>query len=106
MSDAKQWECGELYTDGLSGSQVDVYENAAPAGDRIVAAVFGGNERLCEARSAQIAAAPDLLAALKAILNVDNPPAGEPGHIDLLVAVDMGNAAIAKAEPKTGAEQC
>jgi hypothetical protein len=40
----------------------------------------------------------DLLAALKAILDVDNPPAGTAGHIDFKEAIEMGKQAIAKAE--------
>ena len=39
-----------------------------------------------------------LLEALKAILDIDNPPAGESGHVDFNDAIEMGRQAIAKAE--------
>lgn len=48
-----------------------------------------------------IAAAPDLLAACKAMLGIDMPPAGEPGHIDYTHAVHMAAAAIVKARDGT-----
>ena len=32
--------------------------------------------------------------ALKGILNVDNPPWGEPGHVDFNTAIEMGRDAI------------
>lgn len=44
-----------------------------------------------------ITAAPDLLAACKAIVGVDNPPAGTEGHIDFGRAIEMAKQAIAKA---------
>jgi hypothetical protein len=42
----------------------------------------------------------ELLAALKALLGVDNPPAGEPGHIDYGIAVRIAAAVVARAEGK------
>ena len=45
-----------------------------------------------EANARLIAAAPELLRILKAILDIDNPPAGHPDHIPkdvLLVARDQ-----------------
>lgn len=45
-----------------------------------------------------IAASPDLLRACKAMLGVDNPPAGEVGHVDFNTAVQMAREAIKKAE--------
>ena len=47
-----------------------------------------------------IAAAPDLLQALKAVVGRDNPPAGEPGHVYFSDALKMAAQAIAKAEGK------
>jgi len=43
----------------------------------------------------------ELIGALKAILDIDNPPAGESGHVDFNVAIEMGRKAIA-LETKTG----
>jgi len=48
-----------------------------------------------------IAAAPDMLAALKGILDIDNPPWGEPGHVDFNTAIVMARAAVAKSEGDT-----
>lgn len=39
----------------------------------------------------------ELLVACKAILGIDNPPAGEPGHIDFGQAIGMAQAAVTKA---------
>lgn len=59
----------------------------------------GSPERLAElnANARLIASAPSMLEALKAILDVDNPRTGEPGHIGFEVAIEMGRAAIAAA---------
>ncbi|HXJ39236.1 MAG TPA: hypothetical protein VNH18_08145 [Bryobacteraceae bacterium] len=46
---------------------------------------------------AQIAAAPDLLAACCALIGHNNPPAGDPKHIDYRDAVRMARSAIEKA---------
>lgn len=46
----------------------------------------------------KFAASPDLFTACKAMLGIDNPPAGEVGHVDFNAAVEMAHAAIAKAE--------
>ncbi len=46
------------------------------------------------------------LDALKAILDIDNPPAGELGHIDFNDAIEMGRQAISSqslAQPDTPA---
>ncbi len=43
-----------------------------------------------------IAAAPQMYAALRAIIGDDNPLSGEPGHIDLDVAIKMGRDAVSK----------
>ena len=39
-----------------------------------------------------------LVAALKAILDIDNPPAGEYGHVDFNDAIVMGRLALALVE--------
>lgn len=36
--------------------------------------------------------------ALKAILGIDNPPAGEPGHVDFRQALELGRSAVAEFE--------
>lgn len=53
-----------------------------------------------EANAHLIAAAPEMLEALKALLDIDNSPAGSSGHVDIEIeiAVKMGLAAIDKAE--------
>lgn len=70
------------------------------AGDVKVAQADRANA-YTEANARLIAAAPDLLAALKAILNVDNPPVTDPGHVDFPRAMELARAAIAKAEGRT-----
>ena len=67
--------------------------NIPPNGDKKPADENDANARL-------IAAAPELLEACKAILDIDNPPAGEEGHIDYGTALGMARAAIAKATGK------
>ena len=47
-----------------------------------------------EANARLIAAAPDLLLVLKAILGIDNPPAGEQGHVEYWDAVRQGKEII------------
>lgn len=44
-----------------------------------------------------IAAVPELLEACKALLGIDNAPAGDPEHIDWYAATQMGRSAVAKA---------
>ena len=59
-----------------------------------------GHETECAERDANarlIAAAPDLLDALRAMLG-DTPPAGEPGHVDFADAVKMARAALARVQ--------
>ena len=56
---------------------------------------LGGQD---EANARLIAAAPELLEALKAILDIDNPPWGHPGHIDFNEGIEKAREAIAKAE--------
>lgn len=52
-----------------------------------------------EANTHLIAAAPELLAACKAL--IANTQHGDPGHIDYSQAVPMARKAIAKAEKRT-----
>jgi len=49
------------------------------------------------ANLALISAAPDLLAALEAVLGMNMPPAGQPGHIDWMQAAVMAQRAVARA---------
>lgn len=54
-----------------------------------------GNGNLSDARL--IASAPDLLEAVRCILGIDNPPVGEPGHVDTNEVFKMARAAYEKA---------
>lgn len=77
----------------------------APDGEEVVRALASRKER--EANRHLISAAPDLLAALKAVV-VDvreyesiNNLAPSPGHSDCWQSVTQAEAAIAAAEGKT-----
>jgi len=50
-----------------------------------------------ESDAALVVAAPDLLAALEAVLGMNMPPAGQPGHIDWMQAAEMAQRAVARA---------
>lgn len=50
-----------------------------------------------EANAMLMAAAPDMFAVLKAIVGEDNPPVGQPGHVDFGKALSMACVAIRKA---------
>ncbi len=52
-----------------------------------------------ENSAALVLAAPDLLAACKAMLDIDNPEPGHQGHITAGEARRMAADAIRKAEP-------
>ena len=39
-----------------------------------------------------------LVEAMEGILNINNPPWGEPGHVDFTTAIKMGRKALAQAE--------
>ena len=50
-------------------------------------------EQRIEELEKQIAA---LVAALEGILDINNPPWGEPGHIDFITAIKMAREALAQ----------
>lgn len=67
-------------------------------GQRWSVAHANGVDGEARANARLIAAAPELLVALRAMLGIDNPAAPDAGHVDYVRAVSLARAAIAKAE--------
>ena len=55
-----------------------------------------GRKADVKANARMFAAAPEMFAALEGILDINNPPWGEPGHVDFTTAIKMGRKALAQ----------
>ena len=62
----------------------------------MIATVWNIGEDVAPHNAHLIAAAPEMFKALEGILDINNPPWGEPGHVDFTTAIKMGRKALAQ----------
>ena len=55
-----------------------------------------GRKADVKANALLFAAAPAMFAAMEGILDINNPPWGEPGHVDFTTAIKMAREALAQ----------